>query len=135
MNITKNIEDYLKAIFNLVNESIDGRIGTNQLADYLELSPASVSSMLRKLKTENLVKYEKYGKLELSNKGNNLAIQLVRKHRLWETFLNKYMNFSWDEVHEVAHQLEHVKSPKLIKELDAFLGFPKSRSSWRCYSG
>lgn len=125
MSLTKNIEDYLKAIFYLVNESEDGKAGTNQLAEYLKLSPASVSSMLRKLRDKKLVTYQKYGKLELTTTGNKLAVQLVRKHRLWETFLFSRLNFSWDEVHEVAHQLEHIQSEKLIAELDQYLGHPK----------
>lgn len=125
MDVTKNIEDYLKAIFYIINESKNGKAGTNQLADYLNLSPASVSSMLRKLKEKKMVAYEKYGKLELTQNGHEIAVQLVRKHRLWETFLCEQLKFSWDEVHEVAHQLEHIHSPKLIIELDKFLGHPK----------
>ncbi len=125
MDVTKNIEDYLKAIFYIINESKNGKAGTNQLAEYLNLSPASVSSMLRKLKEKKLIAYEKYGKLELTKNGHEIAVQLVRKHRLWETFLCDQLNFNWDEVHEVAHQLEHIQSPKLIFELDKFLGHPK----------
>lgn len=125
MDVTKNIEDYLKAIFYIIIESKNGKAGTNQLAEYLNLSPASVSSMLRKLKEKKLIAYEKYGKLELTKNGHEIAVQLVRKHRLWETFLCDQLNFSWDEVHEVAHQLEHIQSQKLIFELDKFLGHPK----------
>lgn len=125
MKLTKNIEDYLKAVFHLINEDSRGKVGTNQLAEYLELSPASVSVMLKKLKDKNLVEYQKYGKIELTSSGQAIAVRLIRKHRLWETFLHKHMNFSWDEVHEVAHQLEHIHSPKLIHELDNFLGNPK----------
>jgi DtxR family Mn-dependent transcriptional regulator len=125
MELTKAEEDYLKTLFYLIVESGEGKAGTNQLAEHMEVSPASVSSMLKKLKGKGLVVYEKYGKLELSEQGENVAVRLIRKHRLWETFLHEHMNFSWDEVHEVAEQLEHIQSPKLVFELDKFLGFPK----------
>lgn len=126
MDITKNVEDYLKAIFYLIYEDEIERVGTNQLAEKLKLSPASVSVMLKKMKSKNLIDYEKYGKITLTETGHKLALRLIRKHRLWETFLYRHMNFTWDEVHEVAHQLEHIHSPKLIRELDNFLGNPKS---------
>lgn len=125
MTFTKTEEDYLKALFYLILESENDRVGTNQLAEYLSISPASVSSMLKKLKAKELVAYEKYGKLELTKSGKAVAVRLIRKHRLWETFLCQHMNFTWDEVHDVAEQLEHIQSPKLIQELDKFLGFPK----------
>jgi DtxR family Mn-dependent transcriptional regulator len=82
--------------------------------------------MLKKLKSKALVDYEKYGKLSLTEGGKAIAVRLIRKHRLWETFLFKYLNFSWDEVHEVAEQLEHIRSPKLMAELDRFMGFPQT---------
>ncbi|MEM6722713.1 MAG: metal-dependent transcriptional regulator [Bacteroidota bacterium] len=125
MKLTKSEEDYLKAIFYLIVESGEGQAGTNQIAEYLEVSPASVNSMLKKLRQKELVAYEKYGKLELTPHGKNHSLQLIRKHRLWETFLYRHMNFTWDEVHDVAEQLEHIDSGKLIDELDRFLGFPK----------
>jgi DtxR family Mn-dependent transcriptional regulator len=125
MNITKNVEDYLKAIFYLTQEFEFEKVGTNQLAEHLGLSPASVSVMIKKMKDRDLVDYQKYGKISLTGSGHMIALRLVRKHRLWETFLHRHMNFSWDEVHEVAHQLEHIHSPKLIRELDNFLGNPK----------
>ncbi len=123
--MTKNEEDYLKALFHLLTENEEGKVGTNQLAEYMGISPASVSGMLKKMKTKDLVASERYGKLDLSEEGKAIAVQLIRKHRLWETFLYTHMNFSWDEVHEVAEQLEHIKSTKLTTELDKFLGFPK----------
>lgn len=125
MKLTKNEEDYLKALFHLIGESEEATASTTGLADYLGVSPSSVNNMLKKLKLKELVDYRKYGKLELTAAGKQQAVLLIRKHRLWETFLYKYMNFSWDEVHEVAEQLEHIKSAKLIKELDRFMGFPK----------
>ena len=126
MIITRNVEDYLKAIFYLTQGIDYERVGTNQLADYLGISPASVSVMIKKMKDKHLVEYEKYGKIALTESGQTIALRLIRKHRLWETFLHNHMNFSWDEVHEVAHQLEHIHSPKLIRELDNFLGNPKT---------
>ena len=125
MEITINIEHYLKALFHLKNKSEDGRIGTNQLADFLNISPASTSSMIRKLREMGFVNFEKYGKIELTKKGEDIAIKVIRKHRLWETFLYEQMNFTWDEVHVVAHQLEHIRSKKLINELDRLLSYPK----------
>lgn len=126
MNLTKNEEDYLKALFSLTKDSQDSKAGTNQLAEYLGLSPASVNGMLKKLKAKDLVSYKKYGKLELTKTGSDIALILIRKHRLWETFLYKCMNFTWDEVHIVAEQLEHINSDKLISELDRFLGYPQT---------
>jgi len=125
MTLTKTEEDYLKALFYLIIESGNERVGSSQLAEYLDISPASVSSMLKKLKAKALVSYEKYGKLALTQEGEGIAIWLIRKHRLWETFLCNHMNFKWEEVHDVAEQLEHIQSPKLILELDKFLGYPE----------
>ncbi|MGB0404523.1 MAG: metal-dependent transcriptional regulator [Salibacteraceae bacterium] len=124
--LSKNEEDYLKAIFHLTFEIGEKTAGTNQLAQDLGISPASVTGMIKKLKTKKLVDSEKYGKLKLTKEGFAFATMLVRKHRLWETFLYQHLNFTWDEVHEVAEQLEHIKSPKLIEQLDIYLGKPKS---------
>ncbi len=124
-SLSKNVEDYLKALFYLTIEKQEAQAGTNQLADHMGLAPASVNGMLKKLRIKGLVDYEKYGKLELTEAGKTIAIRLVRRHRLWETFLHNHMNFEWEEVHEVAEQLEHIRSAKLIEELDRFLGFPE----------
>ncbi|WP_299213998.1 metal-dependent transcriptional regulator [uncultured Aquimarina sp.] len=123
-NLTKSEEDYLKALFQLLVEGGSAKVGNNQLADYLKVSPASTNNMIKKLKAKKYVASEKYGKLELTEEGKSIAVRLIRKHRLWETFLCNYLNFSWDEVHEVAEQLEHIKSHKLINELDRFMDFP-----------
>ncbi len=123
-NLTKSEEDYLKALFQLLIEDDSSKVGNNQLADYLKVSPASTNNMVKKLKAKKYVVSEKYGKLELTEEGKSVAVRLIRKHRLWETFLCNYLNFSWDEVHEVAEQLEHIKSQKLINELDRFMDFP-----------
>lgn len=122
--ISSSVEDYLKAIFQLSSEDEEKKAGTNQLAEYLGIKPASVSVMLKKLRTRELVSYEKYGRIGLTAKGWDIAVELIRRHRLWETFLYEKLNFSWDEVHEVAHDLEHIQSDKLIKELDKHLGYP-----------
>ncbi len=125
IDITKSEEDYLKALFHLSSKMPDRKIGNNQLAVFLSLSPASVNHMIKKLKSKQLVLNERYGKLELTSKGKKIALNLIRKHRLWETFLYQHMNFSWDEVHDVAEQLEHIHSEKLIDELDRFMNYPK----------
>ena len=124
--LSKNEEDYLKGLYQLIAMSDIDKVGTNQLAQQLEVTPASVNNMLKKLKAKGFVKYKPYGKIELSPEGKSIAVDLVRKHRLWESFLYEKLDFSWDEVHEVAEQLEHIKSDKLIEKLDHFLGHPKT---------
>lgn len=118
-------ENYLKAMFKIATETGNEGIGIKDLAIQLEVKPSSVNEMLKKLKEKILVDYEKYGKIYLTNEGRKQAIQIVRRHRLWETFLYEKLGFSWDEVHEVAEELEHIKSQKLINKLDKFLDFPK----------
>lgn len=124
--VSQTEENYLKALFHLTYET-DGQTeaGTNELADYLEVKPASANDMLKKLKEKDYVSYEKYRKITLTEKGKDIAVEIVRKHRLWETFLYEKMNFTWDEVHEVAEQLEHIKSQKLVEQLERFLDFPE----------
>ncbi len=124
--VSQTEENYLKALFHLTRET-EGQTeaGTNELADYLEVKPASANDMLKKLKEKEYVSYEKYGKITLTKKGKDIAVEIVRKHRLWETFLYEKMSFTWDEVHEVAEQLEHIKSQKLVEQLERFLDFPE----------
>ena len=122
--ISSNVEDYLKAIFQLSSEDEEKKVGTNQLAEYLIIKPASAIVMRKTLRTRELVSYEKYGRIGLTPKGWNIAVALIRRHRLWETFLHQKLNFTWDEVHELAHDLEHIQSEKLIRELDKHLGYP-----------
>ena len=100
-------------------------VGTNELANILVVKPATVNDMLKKLKEKGLVDYEKYGKITLTTEGKKNAIEVLRKHRLWETFLFEKFEFSWDEIHEVAEQLEHIQSTKLIDKLDKFLDYPE----------
>ncbi len=122
--LSKSEEDYLKAIYSLLTKDKHA-INTNLIAEKLETKPSSVTDMLKKLSKKELVIYKKYKGVFLSEKGQKIATSIVRKHRLWETFLVEKLNFSWDEVHDVAEQLEHIKSDKLITNLDTFLGFPK----------
>ena len=117
-------ENYLKSIYHL--EAIHGKgISTNSIAKKLETKASSVTDMIKKLAEKEVLVYKKYQGVSLKTLGRKEAITIVRKHRLWEVFLVDKLNFSWDEVHDVAEQLEHIKSPKLIDELDVFLGFPK----------
>ena len=122
--ITLAEENYLKAILSIsLNE--DGKVSTNAIAQEIGTSAASVSDMLKKLQEKKLIKYQKYKGVELSKLGERKAINILRKHRLWETFLVNNLGFNWGEVHDVAEQLEHIKSEELIDKLDAFLDFPK----------
>lgn len=118
-------ENYLKAIYHLSEQTKKG-VSTNAIADKLETKASSVSDMLKKLAEKNLIEYKKYYGVNLTDKGTLIAASVIRKHRLWEVFLVDKLGFSWDEVHDVAEQLEHIKSTKLIDELDAFLEFPKT---------
>ncbi|HEY9007720.1 metal-dependent transcriptional regulator [Ohtaekwangia sp.] len=118
-------ENYLKALLKLTLEKETKEAGTNELAQLLQVKPATANDMLKKLKEKSLVMYEKYGKISLTTEGRKRGIEVIRKHRLWETFLYEKLDFTWDEVHEVAEQLEHIQSAKLVDKLDKFLGFPK----------
>ena len=119
-------ENYLKAILQLTIENVSKiEAGTNALAAHLCVKPATATDMLKKLKKKKLINYEKYGKISLTNEGRKNAVEVLRKHRLWETFLYEKLDFTWDEVHEVAEQLEHIQSEKLVEKLDKFLGHPE----------
>ncbi|CAM1359563.1 Iron (Metal) dependent repressor, DtxR family [Tenacibaculum sediminilitoris] len=117
-------ENYIKTMYHLADDYKKG-ISTNAIAKKLDTKASSVTDMIKKLSEKNVVSYKKYQGVTLTDFGKKIAANIVRKHRLWEVFLVDKLNFSWDEVHEVAEQLEHIKSPKLINELDAFLGYPK----------
>lgn len=118
-------ENYLKAIYSLSerNESFD--TSTNEIAERIQTKPPTVSDMLRKLTEKKLISYEKYKPVQLTKTGKQVAILIIRKHRLWEVFLHDKLKFAWDEVHEIAEQLEHIHSEQLIVRLEEFLGFPK----------
>lgn len=122
--LTFTEENYLKALLKITLDSGNAEVGTNELASSLDVKPATANDMLKKLKDKKLVDYEKYGKITLTTDGKTNAMNIIRKHRIWETFLFEKLEFSWDEVHEVAEQLEHIQSQKLIDKLDKFLGYP-----------
>ncbi len=117
-------ENYLKAILKISNYSLD-TVSTNAIAKELKTKASSVTEMIKKLTDKKLVNHQKYKGVSLSKSGYKTAIDIVRKHRLWECFLVSKLKFDWDEVHDVAEQLEHIKSSKLIDSLDIFLGKPK----------
>ncbi|GHA45688.1 iron-dependent repressor [Salinimicrobium marinum] len=116
-------ENYLKTIYHLEQAYKEG-VSTNALAEGMDTKASSVTDMIKKLSEKSLVKYRKYQGVKLSESGRKTAVEIIRKHRLWEVFLVEKLDFSWDEVHEVAEQLEHIKSEKLIRQLDKFLEFP-----------
>ncbi|MEX6626561.1 metal-dependent transcriptional regulator [Tenacibaculum salmonis] len=118
-------ENYIKTIYHLGLLSDKG-ISTNAIANMLATKASSVTDMIKKLSDKEVVIYKKYQGVTLTDFGKKTAVNIIRKHRLWEVFLVEKLNFSWDEVHDVAEQLEHIKSPKLIDELDLFLGYPKT---------
>jgi DtxR family Mn-dependent transcriptional regulator len=132
---TSTEENYLKAIYSLavaVERGVDadiatseGAVATNAIANRLSTSPASVTDMIKRLNDKGLVTHVPYRGVTLTPAGRSLALQTIRKHRLWETFLVEKLNFAWHEVHDTAEQLEHIDSPELVARLDAFLGHPK----------
>ncbi|MCR6719877.1 MAG: metal-dependent transcriptional regulator [Chitinophagaceae bacterium] len=122
LNYSTSEENYIKAIFHLQGE---GSVNTNKLAAELKTRPASVTDMMKKLRDKKLVHYQAYKGFRLTTEGKKLALLIIRRHRLWEFFLAEKLRFSWDEVHEVAEDLEHVSSKKLVDKLDEYLGFPR----------
>lgn len=124
MKYSSSKENYLKAIFHLQQEQAS--VSTNALAQALQTRAASVTDMLKKLKIQKLLNYERYKGVKLTADGRKVAIQIIRKHRLWEYFLVEKLKFGWEEVHEIAEELEHISSRKLIDRLEEFLGFPQA---------
>ena len=117
-------EDYIKAFYTL--GGVEGNpISTSAVSEFLQVNPASVSGMIKKLSAKRLLNYRRSHGASLTPKGKKLAVSIVRKHRLWETFLFEKLGYSWEEVHEIAEQLEHIRSEDLINRLESFLGFPK----------
>jgi len=117
-------ENYLKAIYKLVEHGNDA-VSTNEIAQKMCTKAASVTDMLKKLADKKLIHYQKYQGVSLTPKGEKAALTVIRKHRLWEMFLMEKLDFKWDEVHDVAEQLEHIDSEKLISQIDKFLNYPK----------
>lgn len=123
-SISHTEENYLKAIFK-ISERLDGAANTNAISAEMSTSAASVTDMIKRLSKKDLIHYKKHKGVTLTTKGNEIATHLIRKHRLWEVFLVEKLDFSWDEVHEIAEQLEHIKSPELVERLDEYLDHPK----------
>lgn len=117
-------ENYLKAIFSLIEDN-KSTASTSDISNKIKTTAPTVTDMLKRLSVKNLIMYKPYQGVYFTDKGLAEALQLVRKHRVWETFLFNTLGFDWGEVHEIAEELEHVKSASLINKLDAFLGFPK----------
>ena len=124
MKFSVSEENYIKNIYHLQQQS--ELVNTNSLANELHTKPASVTDMLKKLQIKNLLDYEKYKGFRLSTKGNKVAINIVRRHRLWEYFLVAKLGFEWDKVHAIAEELEHVSNQELIQKLDSFLNYPQT---------
>jgi DtxR family Mn-dependent transcriptional regulator len=118
-------ENYLKAIYKLTEHDLQGA-STNAIAEQLQTRAASVTDMLKKLAAKLLIDYKKYQGVTLTPVGRLTALSIIRRHRLWEVFLVQKLNFGWDEIHEIAEELEHVSEPKLIQRLDDYLGNPTS---------
>jgi DtxR family Mn-dependent transcriptional regulator len=116
-------ENYIKAIYHLADGGKKAVL-TNEIAEVMKTKAASVTDMLKKLSAKNVISYERYYGVRVTKHGKSEALAVIRKHRLWETFLVKKLRFNWDEVHEIAEQLEHIHSPVLVEKLDEFLGFP-----------
>ncbi len=122
-NFSISEENYIKSVYHLQQQ--EGTVSTNALAQHLKTAPASITDMLKKLHAKRIVHYKPYKGFTLSKEGIRVALNVIRKHRLWEFFLVDTLRFSWEEVHEVAEQLEHINSIKLIDKLDAFLNYPR----------
>jgi Mn-dependent transcriptional regulator len=123
MNLSASEENYIKSIYHL--QLTNDTVNTNALANQLNTKAASVTDMLKKLKTKKLIQYQRYYGFKLNDKGTQTALSIIRRHRLWEFFLVSKLGFEWDKVHIIAEELEHVSSIELIKKLDVYLGNPK----------
>jgi DtxR family Mn-dependent transcriptional regulator len=123
MLLTQTEENYLKAIYSLAYAN-SNKVSTTLISAELNTKASSVTDMIQKLADKDLVHYKKYQGVSLTEVGKRIAVEIVRKHRLWEVFLVNKLNYNWDEVHELAEQLEHIKSETLIDKLEAFLEFP-----------
>lgn len=123
MSLSQTEENYLKAIYSLAYAN-SNKVSTTMISEELNTKASSVTDMIQKLADKDLVHYKKYQGVSLTEIGRKIAVEIVRKHRLWEVFLVNKLNYNWDEVHELAEQLEHIKSETLIDKLEAFLEFP-----------
>lgn len=116
-------ENYLKALFSLSNDK--GEVSVNTLSKHLDIKMPTVTSMMKKLAAKKLVYYESYKPLRLTEEGRKEAILIIRKHRLTEMYLVEKMGFGWEQVHEIAEQIEHIKSPEFFAKMDELLNYPK----------
>ncbi len=123
LNFTISEENYLKTIFHLQFEK--DNVTTNAVAEKLQTRPASVTDMMKKLNSKKLLHYKPYYGFYLSSEGKKIALNVIRRHRLWECFLSEKLKFNWDEIHAVAEELEHVSSRRLIDKLDEYLNYPQ----------
>lgn len=125
MHLTESEEDHIRIIFHLYERS--GRpVSTNAIAAHMKTTPASVTDMIKRLSNKQLIDYQKYYGVSLNAKGNAIAINLIRRSRLWNVFLKEKLNFKWEELETLTHQLEHIQNDKLIEEIDSLLGHPQS---------
>ena len=124
MKLSQSEENYLKSIYILQNKT--GKVNTNSLASFLNTSAASITDMLKKLKSKKLLEYKRYYGFKLNAEGSRQALKIIRRHRLWEFFLVAKLGMDWEKIHDIAEELEHVSSPELINKLDAYLGKPKT---------
>lgn len=123
MKLSQTEENYLKAIYNLAYANANN-VSTTMISEAIKTKASSVTDMIKKLADKDLVHYKKYQGVSLTKIGQKIAVEIVRKHRLWEVFLLNKLNYNWDEVHEIAEQLEHIISDTLTDKLEAFLEFP-----------
>ena len=117
-------ENYLKALFSLSIQN-NGEVNVNDLSKHLDIKMPTVTSMMKKLASKKLVEYESYKPLRLTKKGRKEAALIIRKHRLTEMYLVEKMGFGWEQVHEIAEQVEHIKSPEFFAKMDELLDYPK----------
>lgn len=123
MNTTRSEENYLKAIYHLSKKG-EKKVSPNSIAEIVGVNPASVVDMIKKLVHKNFINYSRKEGASLMEKGNQIALSIVRSHRLWEVFLVENLGYSWSEIHDIAEQLEHIKHPNLVDKLERFLDFP-----------
>lgn len=121
---SNTVENYIKTIYKL-SQKTEGGVNTNAISESLGTKAATVTDMLKKLNAQNLIEYKKYQGVTLTRSGSQMALDIIRKHRMWEVFLVEKLDFKWDEVHDLAEELEHINSTELIDRLEVFLGNPK----------
>lgn len=122
---SESTENYLKAVYSL-QQRHDNFVSTSELSGFLNVNPASVSEMVKKIHEKELLEYKRSKGVKLTEAGERIALKIIRRHRLWETFLVNRLEYNWDEVHELAEQLEHIRSHDLIDRIDKLLGYPKT---------